>query len=127
MAMYAKVRRMRLRDGLSISEIARRTSLSRNTIKEWLRAPTRSEMKYRRSPTPKKIDPFETALRQALETDARRPRRERRTARKLYAQLQAEGFTELSAGTFCTLRREFSSWRWSVLSDVRRTCNVLDD
>ena len=37
MAMYAKVRRMRLRDGLSISEIARRTSLSRNTIKTWLR------------------------------------------------------------------------------------------
>ena len=30
MAMYAKVRRMRLRDGLAISEIARRTSLSRN-------------------------------------------------------------------------------------------------
>ena len=37
MAMYAKVRRMRLRDGLSISEIARRTSLARNTIKTWLR------------------------------------------------------------------------------------------
>jgi hypothetical protein len=34
---------------------------------------------------------------------------------------------ELSAGTFCTFRRELSSWRWSVLSDVRRTCNVLDD
>lgn len=41
MAMYAKVRRMRLRDGLSISEIARRTSLSRNTIKEWPRRPPR--------------------------------------------------------------------------------------
>jgi predicted nucleic acid-binding protein len=39
MAMYAKVRRMRLRDGLSISEIARRTSLSRNTIKAWHREP----------------------------------------------------------------------------------------
>jgi hypothetical protein len=30
MAMYAKVRRMRLRDGLSISEIARRTLVSRD-------------------------------------------------------------------------------------------------
>jgi transposase-like protein len=37
MAMNAEVRRMRLRDGLSISEIARRTSLSRDTIKAWLR------------------------------------------------------------------------------------------
>jgi transcriptional regulator with XRE-family HTH domain len=46
MAMYAKVRRMRLRDGLSISEIARRTSLSRNTIKDWLRGPVREAMQY---------------------------------------------------------------------------------
>ncbi len=29
MSMYAKVRRLRLREGLSISEIARRTSLLR--------------------------------------------------------------------------------------------------
>ncbi len=37
MAMYAEVRRMKMRDGLSISEIARRTSLSRNTIKAWMK------------------------------------------------------------------------------------------
>jgi transposase-like protein len=98
MAMYAKVRRMRLREGLSISEIARRTSLSRNTIKGWLRGPLRSEMRHRRAPAPKKLGPFEAALRQALEADARRPRRERRTARKLYAQLQAEGFGGSYAG-----------------------------
>ncbi len=53
MAIYAKVRRMRLREGLSISEIARRTSLSRNTIKAWLRDPVRSEMAYRREAGPK--------------------------------------------------------------------------
>jgi transcriptional regulator with XRE-family HTH domain len=46
------VRRMRLRDGLSISEIARRTSLSRNTIKGWLRGPVRTAMTYRRSAAP---------------------------------------------------------------------------
>ena len=38
MVMYAKVRRMFFREHLSISEIGRRTSLSRNTIKKWLRA-----------------------------------------------------------------------------------------
>ena len=54
MAMYAKVRRLRLREGLAISEIARRTGLARNTIKAWLQGPTRGTMEYRRPPAPKK-------------------------------------------------------------------------
>lgn len=111
MAMYAKVRRLRLRDGLSISEIARRTSLSRNTIKAWLREPVRREMKYTRPGGPKKLDAHEDWLRQALAADARRPRKERRTARRLYEQLRAEGY-EQSTGSaehgvkscFATLR-----------------------
>jgi lambda repressor-like predicted transcriptional regulator len=37
---------MRLRDGLSIIETARRSSLSRNTTKTWLREPVRREMQY---------------------------------------------------------------------------------
>ncbi len=107
MAMYAKVRRMRLRDGLSISEIARRTSLARNTIKGWLRGPVRSEMTYRRSAAPKKIGRYEAMLREALATDARRPRRERRTARKLYAQVRAQGF----AGSYARVTEFIRAWR----------------
>jgi transposase len=107
MAMYAKVRRMRLREGLSISEIARRTSLARNTIKTWLRTPVRSEMTYQRVPGPKKIGPYEAGLREALAADARRPRRERRTARKLYAQLQAQGF----AGSYSRVTEFIRTWR----------------
>lgn len=38
MEMIGKVRRMYLRDKLSLHEIARRTGLSRNTIRKWLRA-----------------------------------------------------------------------------------------
>ena len=56
MAIHAKVRRMRFRDGLSISEIARRTSLSRKTIKGWPREPVRSELAYRRPAGPRKLD-----------------------------------------------------------------------
>ncbi len=37
MVMYAKIRRMHFREHLTISEIQRRTSLSRNTIKKWLK------------------------------------------------------------------------------------------
>ena len=93
MATYAKVRRMRLREGLSISEIARRTGLARNTIKGWLRESTRSQMKYQRKTRPKLIDRHTEWLRQALETDLRRPRKERRTALKLFAQLKDKGFS----------------------------------
>jgi len=39
MEMLGKVRRMYYRDGLSRSEISRRTGLSRNTVKKWLKAP----------------------------------------------------------------------------------------
>jgi transposase len=107
MAMYAKVRRMRLRDGLSISEIARRTSLSRNTIKAWLRAPVRREMQYRRRAGPTVIGPYATVLREALEADARRARRERRTARKHYAQLQHQGFL----GSYARVTEFIRAWR----------------
>jgi len=69
MSMYAKVRRMRYRDGLAISEIARRTSLSRNTVKIWLREPARDAMNYRRPTGPRKLDAHAEWLRQALETD----------------------------------------------------------
>lgn len=107
MAMYANVRRMRLREGLSISEIARRTSLSRNTIKDWLRGPVRSEMQYRRGTVATKIGPYEAVLREALATDARRPRRERRTALTLYAQLQAQGFP----GSYARVTECIRAWR----------------
>lgn len=107
MAIYAKVRRMRLRDGLSISEIARRTSLSRNTIKAWLRGSIRSTMTYQRPPGPKKIGPFEGVLRQALEADAHRPRRERRTALQLYAQLRTQGFS----GSYARVTEFVRAWR----------------
>jgi transcriptional regulator with XRE-family HTH domain len=38
MDMLGKIRRLRFRDGLSISEICRRTGLARNTVKRWLKA-----------------------------------------------------------------------------------------
>ena len=39
MEMLGKIRRMHLRDKLSLHEIAKRTGLSRNTLRSWLRTP----------------------------------------------------------------------------------------
>ena len=53
MALMSKIRSMHLRQGKSISEIARLTSLSRNTTKKWLKAPLGAEPRYCRASVPK--------------------------------------------------------------------------
>jgi transposase len=107
MAMYAKVRRLRLRDGLSISEIARRTSLSRNTVKAWLKEPARTEMAYRRSRMPTKLDAHAEWLRQGLAADALRGRGVRRTMKRLFALLRERGYT----GSYSRVTRFARGWR----------------
>jgi transposase len=107
MELLGKVRRMHYRDGLSRSEIARRTGLSRNTVKKWLTAPESVEPRYRRLQAPGKLDPFHGALLQALEADARRPKRDRRTAKALYAELKSQGY----AGGYTVLTDFIRHWR----------------
>ena len=47
MAMIGKVRRLHYRQKKSVRQIARMTSLSRNTVRKWLRAaPVAAEPKY---------------------------------------------------------------------------------
>ena len=120
MAMYAKVRRMKLRDGLAISEIARRTSLSRNTIKAWLKAPAAEDRAYRRPPGPRKIDAHAEWLREALAIDARRPRSERRTALRLHAQLKERGF----AGSYSRTTEFVRLWRLQSREATARSAFV---
>lgn len=93
MVIYAKIRRMFYREHLTISEIQRRTSLSRNTIKKWLQEPGGSEPKYQRAKTTGKLTSFEPRLLLALEADSHRPKRDRRTALMLFEAIQKEGFT----------------------------------
>ena len=93
MEMFGKIRRLHLRDKLSLHEISRRTRLSRNTIKKWLKArEVAKSPKYRRRDTPGKLTAFEAQLRQALGSDAHHPKRDRRTALALFAQIKDEGY-----------------------------------
>lgn len=107
MSMYAKVRRMHLREKRPISEIARLTSLSRNTIKKWLKEPERSELKYARPRGSTKLDAYMDELRQALATDAHRPKRDRRTLLVLFRQLQSKGYE----GSYSRLTVNVRRWR----------------
>jgi transposase len=93
MEMFGKIRRMYWRDRLALHEIARRTGLSRNTIKKWLKGAEASKTpKYARRDTPGKLTAFAAQLTQALEADAHRPKRDRRTARALFAQIKDAGY-----------------------------------
>jgi transposase len=114
MILYAKIRRMYFRDKLSINEIVRRTSLSRNTVKKWLRMPNGSEPMYRRSAMPTKLTPFEDQLKQALLTDSYRPKRDRRTALKLLEELQKAGYE----GGYTQLTDYIRAWRKAGVSDA---------
>ncbi len=107
MVMYAKIRRMYYREHLSINEIQWRTSLSRNTIKKWLRAPGDSAVEYQRVKKPGKLTPFESRLLLALEVDIRRPRKDRRTAMMLFLEIRKNGYV----GGYSILCDFIRNWR----------------
>jgi transposase len=107
MALLGKIRAMHLRDGKSISEIARLTSLSRNTIKKWLKANPGAVPKYRRRDVPSKLTPFVEQLELALKADAQRPKRERRSVKALHAELMLAGYP----GGYTRLKDYVRAWR----------------
>jgi transposase len=106
--MFAKVRRLFHRGHLSISEIRRQTSLSRNTIKAWLKE-TRSDIrKYSKRPkVDGKLTPFVPRLLLAVDGDSRRPKRDRRTALMLFEAIKQEGYT----GGYSILTDYVRDWR----------------
>ena len=89
MKELGKVRRLFYRDGESLSEISRKTGYSRNTVKRWLKTPEGTEPNYQRRHHDTKIAPYAAQLIKALETDAYRPKRDRRTVLKLFQEIQA--------------------------------------
>ena len=107
MAMIGKVRRMYHRQKKSVREISRITSLSRNTIRKWLEAPLDGEPKYQRQPKPGKLTAFHEALQRALKADAHRPKKERRTALALYAEIKAAGYE----GGYSRVTDYLRAWR----------------
>jgi len=108
MEMLGKIRRMHLRDKLSLHEIAKRTGLSRNTIRAWLRKPDpKAAPKYQRRQVPLKIDPYRDSIVQALKADAHRPKHERRTAKALFAQIRAAGYN----GCYPQVTKFIREWR----------------
>ena len=92
MALLSVIRRWHLRDGMPIREIARRTGLSRNTVRKYL-ATQIIEPSYPVRKSPSKLDDYEATLTNWLFRESRRHRKQRRTVKRLYRDLVALGYT----------------------------------
>ena len=107
MDMLGRVRRMKMRDKLSISEIAKRTGLARNTVRGWLRAPGDVIPKYQRRLDPRKLTAYEASLIMALKADRLRHKDSRRTGRALFIQITAQGYR----GGYTQVTEFIRTWR----------------
>jgi transposase-like protein len=107
MEMMGKIRRMYFRDKLSLHQIAKRTGLSGNTIRKWVRAPEATQPAYLRCAACNKLSPFHQALEQALKADSFRAKHNRSRAKAFFEQIKAEGYD----GGYSQLTAFIRSWR----------------
>ena len=82
MGFLSVIRRWALREGMPIREIARRTGLSRNTIKKYLREGA-VEPKFKVPKRPSNLDPYADRLSAWLLAQTRKSRKERRTVKQI--------------------------------------------
>ena len=105
MGFLSVIRRWALRDKMPIREIARRTGLSRNTIKKYLREGA-VEPRFKTPKRPSKLDPYAERLSAWLLIQTRKSRKERRTVTCLRIEQRT------SARIWCLSRRQ-CGMRWT--------------
>jgi transposase len=90
-ATLSVIRRWALREQLSIREIARRSGLSRNTIKKYLASEV-VEPRYAKRGNSSKLDPYADKLSQWLKAEQAKSRKQQRTLLQMHVDLVALGF-----------------------------------
>ena len=109
-----KIRGWILGDGRSIHSVARETGISRTTIQKYLKNPEQPRYQRRQPRVGSKLNAqFEARLRELFEHDLSLRRRDRRTAKKLYEELVAEGYT----GSYSPVQRFVSELKKSSGTD----------
>lgn len=106
METIGKIRRRHKVKGESISSIARDLDLSRNTVKKYLKAEAEPAYQRERQPAPK-LGTHQLTLETWLTQDSQRPKGQRRTARRLFEDLQREGY----AGAYDSVQRFVKAWK----------------
>ncbi len=106
METIAKIRRRHFVGKESISSIARDLGLSRPTVRKHLK--TIDPPQYKRTKSYQaRLGNHQDQLEQWLETDGHLPRKQRRTARRLFEGLQSLGY----AGAYDSVQRFVKRWK----------------
>lgn len=106
MDMIAEIRRRHLVSKESISSIARDLKLSRPTVRKHCRSQCEPIYQRHKQPTPM-LGAFQETLETWLQTERLLPKAQRRTARRLFEGLQAEGYR----GAYDSVQRFVQRWK----------------
>ena len=126
MELLSVIRRWHFRDRFSIREIARRTNLSRNTVRRYLRSDS-EEPKFSVPDRPSKLDPYADKLSHMLRQEAGKSRKQKRTILQLHADLAALSSESASQATISGIRSVnfvFSRLPLAKIASGRRTSNA---
>ena len=94
-------------DKKPIGQIVRELRISRRTVRKAIRGSS-TEFRYERRVQPQpRLGPFVARLDGLLDANSRRPARERRTARRLFELLRAEGYPS----AYDSVQRHVRNWR----------------
>ena len=112
MEFIAEIRRRHFVGGESISSIARSLQLSRPTVRKHLRTVEKPVYERQHQPCPK-LGEFQGLLEQWLKIEERLPKRQRRTAQRLFEGLQVEGYR----GSYDQVQRCVKRWKVERLKE----------
>lgn len=91
-ALISVIRRWHWRDQVSIRKIARRTGLSRNTVRKY-RADDVVKSRYPQRTSPSKLDDYVDQLERWLKTESHKGSKQHRRVKQLYRDLVGLGYT----------------------------------
>jgi transposase len=117
MAQLEDIRKMYFMEGLSIREINRRTGIHRDTISKYisLEEPKPPKYKLTKERTHPVLGPYIPMIKQIIEDDKTRHRKQRHTGTKIFEILKKEGFTGGYNTVMDYLRKEYRKQREAFL------------
>ena len=93
MVLLSVIRSWHFRKGMSFREISRRTGLSRNTVKKYLKAGIVEPVPLKRERV-NLLDDYEQTLITWLHRESKQTRKQRQTLKQLYQSLILLGYTD---------------------------------